>query len=232
MGGIFFVHCFFPMSSKNLRNPFTSFLVGQLISCTIAFTSIFTQYLANYNVYLAFTQNFGCYFLLAFFLLFRFAISKKPLHTAWWKYIIVAIIDAEANFLVVKAYEYTTILSIMLCDVMSIPAVVLISIIFLHTKFQWKHYLAVLLCLVGVALMIYLDFNKSQEGTHRVIGDLMAIGAALLYAISNICQEALVKIDDWVRFCVFRKSSLEGIPRYDWSWWCCCCVKPDASVRT
>lgn len=112
----------------------------------------------------------------------------------------MAIIDAEANFLVVKAYEYTTILSIMLCDVMSIPAVVLISIIFLHTKFQWKHYLAVFFCLVGVALMIYIDFNKSQEGTHRVIGDLMAIGAALLYAISNICQEALVKTDDWVSF--------------------------------
>ena len=46
--------------------------------------------------------------------------------------------------------------------------------------------------------MIYFDYNKSQGGTHRVIGDLMAIGAALLYAISNICQEALVKTDDWV----------------------------------
>lgn len=106
--------------------------------------------------------------------------------------------DAEANFLVVKAYEYTTILSIMLCDVMSIPAVVVISMIFLHTKFQWKHYLAVFLCLVGVVLMIYFDYNKTQGGTHRVIGDLMAIGAALLYAVSNICQEALVKTDDWV----------------------------------
>ena len=45
---------------------------------------------------------------------------------------IVAIIDAEANFLIVKSYEYTTILSIMLCDAMCIPTVVLIALLFLH----------------------------------------------------------------------------------------------------
>lgn len=112
---------------------------------------------------------------------------------------IVAIIDAEANFLVVKAYEYTSILSIMLCDVMGIPAVVVISLIFLHSRFTWKHYLSVVFCLVGIAIMILNDFNKGAgEGTHRFIGDCMALGAALLYAISNICQEVLVKTDDWV----------------------------------
>lgn len=100
--------------------------------------------------------------------------------------------------MIVKAYEYTTILSIMLCDVMGIPAVVILSLLFLHSRFTWKHYLSVLLCLIGIAIMIIHDFNKSSEGTHRIIGDLMALGAALLYSISNICQETLVKTDDWV----------------------------------
>lgn len=114
---------------------------------------------------------------------------------------IVAIIDAEANFLVVKAYAYTTILSIMLCDAMCIPAVVVISLLFLHSKFHWRHYLAVFLCLFGLALMILQDWRKSAgEGTHRVVGDLMALGASVLYAVSNICQEVLVKHDDWKEF--------------------------------
>lgn len=112
---------------------------------------------------------------------------------------IVAVIDAEANFLVVKAYEYTTILSVMLCDVMGIPAVVVLSLIFLHSQYNWKHYLSVVLCLIGIAIMIILDYQKgSAEGVHRWVGDLMALGAALLYAISNICQEVFVKTDDWV----------------------------------
>ena len=114
---------------------------------------------------------------------------------------IVAFIDAEANFLVVKAYEYTTILSIMLCDAMCIPAVVVISLLFLHSKFNWRHYTAVFLCLFGLAIMIVHDWRKSaNEGTHRVIGDAMALGAAIMYAISNICQEVLVKHDDWKEF--------------------------------
>lgn len=114
---------------------------------------------------------------------------------------IVAIIDAEANFLIVKSYEYTTILSIMLCDAMCIPTVVLIALLFLHSKFHWKHYLAVFLCLFGLAIMIFQDWKKSAgEGTHRVVGDLMALGASVLYAVSNTCQEVLVKHDDWKEF--------------------------------
>lgn len=114
---------------------------------------------------------------------------------------IVAFVDAEANFLIVKAYEYTTILSVMLCDAMCIPAVVVISLLFLHSKFTWRHYVAVFLCLFGLAIMILQDWKKSaSEGTHRVIGDVMALAASVMYAISNICQEVLVKHDDWKEF--------------------------------
>ena len=110
-------------------------------------------------------------------------------------------IDAEANFLVVKAYEHTTILSVMLCDAMAIPAVVLISLLFLHSKFSWRHYVAVLMCLIGLAVMIFHDWKKAAaSGTHRILGDVMALGSAILYSISNICQETLVKHDDWKEY--------------------------------
>lgn len=98
-----------------------------------------------------------------------------------------------------KAYEYTTILSVMLCDAMCIPTVVLLSWIFLHTKFTSRHLVAVFLCLLGLAIMIISDAKKAaSEGTHRVIGDIMALSASVLYAMSNLCQEIFVKSDDWV----------------------------------
>lgn len=127
---------------------------------------------------------------------------------------IVSIIDASANCLIVKAYEYTTILSIMLCDAMCIPATVVISLIFLHSKFALRHYLAVLLCLIGLAVMIIHD-AKNSSGTHRVIGDLMALSSSVLYAVSNVCQEVLVKHNDWVGPALSPSPSSERIPRND-----------------
>lgn len=47
--------------------------------------------------------------------------------------------------------------------------------------------------------MIISDAKKAaSEGTHRVIGDIMALSASVLYAVSNLCQEIFVKSDDWV----------------------------------
>lgn len=98
-----------------------------------------------------------------------------------------------------KAYEYTTILSVMLCDAMCIPSVFVLSWIFLRSKFQKRHYFAVILCLVGLAIMIVTDAKKSSPGAKQpIIGDIMALSASVLYAVSNICQEVLVKSDDWV----------------------------------
>ena len=177
-----------------------NFFFGQSISLSIACTSIFTQYLANRSVFLSFTQSCGTYILLISFLLIRFSKSKSKLHTAWWKYIIVSIIDATANCLIVKAYEYTTILSVMLCDAMCIPSTVVISLLFLHTKFGWRHYVGVFLCLLGLAIMLTSDFLGGDSGTHRITGDIMALCGSVLYAVSNVCQEVLVKHDDWREF--------------------------------
>ena len=61
--------------------------------------------------------------------------------------------------------------------------------------------MAVLMCLVGLAIMIFHDWKKAAtSGTHRILGDVMALGSAILYSISNICQETLVKHDDWKEY--------------------------------
>ncbi len=49
------------------------------------------------------------------------------LHAPWWKYALVAIADVEGNFLLVKAYQYTTIASVQLLDCFGIPCVMVRS---------------------------------------------------------------------------------------------------------
>lgn len=52
----------------------------------------------------------------------------------WWRYALLALCDVEANYFVVKAYEYTSITSVMLIDCFTIPCVMILSCVFLKAK--------------------------------------------------------------------------------------------------
>ena len=51
-----------------------------------------------------------------------------------WKYACLAVADVEGNYFAVKAYQYTSITSVMLLDCFTIPCVMVLSKIFLHAK--------------------------------------------------------------------------------------------------
>lgn len=36
---------------------------------------------------------------------------RSPQQTSWWKYLIIALLDVEANYVVVKAYQYISFAS-------------------------------------------------------------------------------------------------------------------------
>jgi hypothetical protein len=225
----------------------------------------------------------------------------EVLRTKWWFYLLLAIADVEANFLVVKAYQYTTITSVMLLDCFSIPCVMVhhappaplpspsqpprvrvvrvrrqldarssdrcnslsstpppmpppptttttkkkvLSFVFLKARYNAKHYLGVGLCLAGLGALVASDAHynrddstqltpfspahhararpqcrvKSQPNPTRqpnltqrdiyktiggedpVLGDILCLCGALLYAISNVGQEGSVKQFDRVEF--------------------------------
>jgi len=127
---------------------------------------------------------------------------KQVLCEKWWFYLLLGIADVEANYLVVKAYQYTTITSVMLLDCFSIPCVMILSFVFLRTRFRLVHYLGVVLCLGGLAILVATDakFNEQDESKNAVIGDVLCLGGALLYAISNVGQEGAVKSFDRIEF--------------------------------
>lgn len=85
------------------------------------------------------------------------------LKAGWWKYAILALIDFEANYTIVKAYQYTSITSVQMLDSATLIFVFVFSLIFLGRKYSRIHYLFILVVLGGVALMIYVDVSKSSE---------------------------------------------------------------------
>jgi len=115
-----------------------------------------------------------------------------------WHYALWALADVEANYLVVWAYQYTSIASVMLLDCFTIPCVMVASRFALGARYRVGHVLAACVCVVGLMLTVLSDVKTGKDDAAAPhgpawIGDLMAISSAALYALSNVQQEMIVK---------------------------------------
>ncbi|XP_037604293.1 solute carrier family 35 member F2-like [Sebastes umbrosus] len=193
--------------SYNLRDVFTwrllkTILMGQLLSLLICGTAVSCQYLANAGVETPMLQSFLNYALLLL-VYTTILITRKGdrnilqiLKTKWWKYLVMGLADVEANYAVVKAYQFTTLTSIQLLDCFVIPVLMVLSWFFLKTRYRLVHFVAVTVCLLGVGAMVGADIlaGRDQGSTRDVVlGDGLVLLSAVLYAVSNVCQEYTVK---------------------------------------
>jgi drug/metabolite transporter (DMT)-like permease len=113
-------------------------------------------------------------------------------------YLGAAFIDVEANFLIIQAYNYTSITSIMLLDCFTIPCAMGLSYLFLGYRFNHWHLIGVLLCISGLICIFISDSLSEEEinGSFQFYGDFLALFGSSLYAVSNVSQEYLVKYYD------------------------------------
>ncbi|NXM92047.1 S35F2 protein, partial [Oenanthe oenanthe] len=178
-------------------------ILGQVLSLFICATAVTSQYLAEvFHVKTPMLQSFINYLLLLLvytsMLAFRTGIDSlgQILKQRWWKYVFLALADVEANYVIVKAYQYTTLTSVQLLDCFGIPVLMALSWFLLGARYKLIHFIAVAICLLGVATMVGADILSGRpegEGSDVVIGDLLVLLAASLYAISNVGEEYIVK---------------------------------------
>jgi len=74
-----------------------------------------------------------------------------------WKFIIWSFIDVEANYFVVKAYTYTSLLSCELLDAFAVVVVVALSFFILKVRYHWTQCLGIFVCLLGLGLLVGSD---------------------------------------------------------------------------
>ncbi|CAH1230434.1 SLC35F1 [Branchiostoma lanceolatum] len=216
-------------------------LLGQSLSVLICGTSVTSTLLeAKYKVSTPTAQSFLNYILLA--LVFSIPLVRRGgddnikviLKRRWWKYAIVALIDVEANYLVVKAYQYTTLTSIQLLDCVTIPVVLVLSWIFLHSRFKWVHYGGIAVCLLGVGSLVGADLLSGRDhvgADDKLLGDMLCLLGAALYGVSNVAEEYVVRHFTRVEFlgmlglfgsviCGLQLAILERheLATIQWSW--------------
>ncbi|KAL3669631.1 hypothetical protein V7S43_005016 [Phytophthora oleae] len=219
-------------------------ILGQFISVLIACTGVFSQLLnGSFQIQIPVTQSAGNYLLLCMYLvdpIMRFRRQRGyKLEIPWWQYLLLAFADVEGNFLVVCAYKYTSISSVMLLDCFTIPVVMLLSTVFLRAKYTRSHFAAVLFCLVGISVLVISDVIRSQEtmlnaswDVSALYGDFLCLFGSAVYACSNVGQEYLVKKENrrmeflgMVGLFGFLISSLQAIyfegevvQAVEWTW--------------
>uniref|UniRef100_A0A8B9P7N4 Solute carrier family 35 member F2 n=1 Tax=Apteryx owenii TaxID=8824 RepID=A0A8B9P7N4_APTOW len=178
-------------------------ILGQMLSLFICGTAVTSQYLAEqYQVNTPMFQSFINYSLLLLvyttMLAFRTGNDSllQILKQRWWKYVFLGLADVEANYMIVKAYQYTTLTSVQLLDCFGIPVLMALSWFILRARYKLIHFIAVAICLLGVGTMVGADIlagRQDSEGSDVVIGDVLVLLGASLYAISNVSEEYIVK---------------------------------------
>ncbi|XP_033100400.1 solute carrier family 35 member F1-like [Anneissia japonica] len=215
---------------------------GQILSLLICGTAITSQLLnSEHGINAPTAQSFLNYVLLTAVYCTQLCYRQGDnnfyniCRQRWWKYLLVALVDVEANYFVVKAYQYTTLTSVQLLDCITIPVVLLLSFVILKTKFFGNHVVGVVVCLIGVPLMIWADLRtgRSHSGgaSDKLLGDMLCIVGASLYGVSNIAEEYAVRFYTRTEFLglvglfgsficgiqliIFER---EELIKYEWSW--------------
>ena len=169
-------------------------LGGQIIAVILALTGFISTNLAERSFAFPVLQSAGFYFILSFSLVSWPFPTSIPAHL----YILLALLDVEANYLAVKAYQYTDMTSVLLLNSLTIPWIVVLSFLVLKRRYKILELVALFICLCGLGLVIASDTIRDRwgaefDGKTPWIGDLLCVGSSFLYACQNVLQEYMLK---------------------------------------
>jgi solute carrier family 35 protein F1/2 len=131
-----------------------------------------------------------------------FPFTKLTLQTPWQAYLLLAILDLEANYLTMLSFQHTSLSSSMILTSLSVFSTLLFRrCVFGRTSvtYSWKKITGVFVSVVGACLWIRKDFYQSNSssisstGGNAIYGDLLAICSALLYGLNDVLLEYTVK---------------------------------------
>ncbi|KAJ8755310.1 hypothetical protein K2173_019108 [Erythroxylum novogranatense] len=179
--------------------------LGQFLSLLITSTGFSSSELARRGVNAPTSQSFLNYVFLAIVYGSIMLYRKKPLKAKWYYYILLGLVDVEANFLVVKAYQYTSLTSVMLLDCWTIPSVMLLTWLVLKTKYKLRKITGVIVCVAGLVMVVFSDVHAGDRagGSNPRLGDSLVVAGATLYAVCNVSEEYLVKNADRIELMAF-----------------------------
>ncbi|THG05907.1 hypothetical protein TEA_006998 [Camellia sinensis var. sinensis] len=180
--------------------------LGQVVSFLMSLMSFTSSLVANLGVDTPLTLSFFSYLALALvygsILLYR----RHKLLVPWYWYVILGFVDVQGNYLVNKAYQYSSITSVTLLDCWTVAWVIVLTWFFLGTRYSLWQFFGAALCVVGLGLVLVSDAGVGGGGdifcgSKPLLGDVLVIAGTLFFAMSNVGEE----------FCVKKKDRIEVV---------------------
>jgi len=88
--------------------------------------------------------------------------TRLLLKTPWWKYLLFAFLDVEANYFTYLALRYSSIKSVTLLDTLAIPAAMISSRFVLKRQYSWTHIFGACVCIFGATITIFFGLRKRR----------------------------------------------------------------------
>jgi len=127
---------------------------------------------------------------------YKLPCTRLLLKTPWWKYLLFAFLDVEANYFTYLALRYSSIKSVTLLDTLAIPAAMISSRFVLKRQYSWTHIFGACVCIFGATITIFSDYENEDSGVgypHAVYGDLLASIGGIFYGLSDTVAEQALK---------------------------------------
>ncbi|GMY25176.1 solute carrier family 35 member F2-like [Fagus crenata] len=176
--------------------------LGQVVSFVLALSSFTSSLIATLGVDAPLTQTLFPYFFLGFVYGIVLLYRRKRLLVSWYWYLLLGFVDVQGNYLVNKAFQFSSITSVTLLDCWTIPWVIILTWIFLATRYSLWQLFGAALCIVGLGLVFLSDAGVGGgDGSKPLLGDVLVVAGTVFYAMSNVGEE----------FCVKKKDRIEVV---------------------
>ncbi|KAJ8665345.1 hypothetical protein QAD02_007007 [Eretmocerus hayati] len=184
--------------------------MGQFLSLVLCFMTMLNHFInSSYHINLPTGQNLPHYVVML--LVYTTWMSCRGpgkglfsvLRVRGWRYLLLALIDVEANTLISASHQFTSVASIQLLDCMAIPVSLALSCLVLGVRYRMVHIVGVLVCLMGVGCQVWAGIEEkdpAQSGKNQLVGDMLCLGGAMLFSIIAVLQELAVKSIDIIEY--------------------------------
>lgn len=120
----------------------------------------------------------------------------KALLLHLWPYALIAVVDLEANYVVVLSYRYTDMTSVQLLDCFTVPCVMVLSFLVLRVRVTVIQLVGAGVAIAGLCTLVAFDvdgLSRTSARPNPFLGDILCLVSSALYALSNVACETLLK---------------------------------------
>ncbi|XP_047308245.1 solute carrier family 35 member F1-like [Impatiens glandulifera] len=173
--------------------------LGQVISFVMSLIGFSSSLVAELGVDTPVTLTFFSYLALALVYGSILVYRRRKLLVPWYWYFPLGFVDVQGNYFVNKAFQYSSITSVSLLDCWTIVWVIILTRIFLGTRYSLWQFVGAAICILGLGLVLLSDAGVGGGGGSKpLLGDLLVITGTFFYAFSNVGEEFCVKKKDRV----------------------------------